>query len=255
MLEKAPRMAVYIPPNTPPWDDAVTLALEYADIPYTKLWDEEVRARRSREVRLAAPAPRGLHRPARQVLRAPITTSLVPGGGERCSRRWRTKLGFAKVTAAQGARWRSTIKDYVGRGGFMFGMCSATDTYDIALAARGRGHRRRRCTTATRRSAGADRKLDYSRTLAFKDFRLEMDPILYRFSGHRRDAGGGRCAGRTAVHAVRLLGEERSGAHDAGAGPRERACPSSSARPPASAARSSKQRRAGAGARSRAPTR
>ena len=64
----------------------------------------------------------------------------------------------------------------------MFGMCSATDTYDIALAAAGRRHRRRRLR---RRPAGpwrAASKLDYARTLAFKDFRLEMDPFLYRFS-------------------------------------------------------------------------
>src|SRR3989442_326725 len=73
------------------------------------------------------------------------------------------------------------IKDYIGRGGFMFGMCSATDTYDIALAAEG-------VDIADMVYDGdpadplANRKLDMSRTLAFKDFRLELDPMLYKFS-------------------------------------------------------------------------
>ena len=82
-LEKAPRVAVYIPPNTPPWDDAVTLALEYADIPYEPGVGRGGAARRAVEVRLAAPAPRGLHRPARQVLRRLPQLPLVPGGGAR----------------------------------------------------------------------------------------------------------------------------------------------------------------------------
>ncbi len=91
-----------------------------------------------------------------------------------------TKLGFAKVTHLKAAV-AGAIKEYVGRGGFMFGMCSATDTWDIALAAAG-------VDIADVVYDGdpadplANRKLDFSRTLAFKDFRLELDPFLYRFS-------------------------------------------------------------------------
>jgi hypothetical protein len=90
------------------------------------------------------------------------------------------KLGFRKVTQLKAAV-ALTIKDYIGRGGFMFGMCSATDTYDIALAADG-------VDIAEVVYDGdpvdpqAQRKLDYSRTLAFKDFRLETDPMMYKFS-------------------------------------------------------------------------
>jgi hypothetical protein len=113
------------------------------------------------------------------------------------------KLGFAKVTPTQGRGGRG-IKDYIGRGGFMFGMCSATDTYDLALAAVGVDI----ADVVYDNDApdpAAQKKLDYSRTLAFKDFRLEMDPFIYRFSGHRRDAGGGAARTQHVLHAVRLL--------------------------------------------------
>jgi len=178
-LEKAPRVAVYIPPNTPPWDDAVTLALEYAGIPYTKLWDEEV-------LRGDLKNFDWLH-----LHHEDFTAQHGKFYGayhnfpwyqeeERVQKAMAAKLGFAKVTQLKSAV-AMTIKDYVGRGGFMFGMCSATDTYDIALAAQG-------IDIAESVYDGdpadplANRKLDFSRTLAFKDFRLELDPFVYRFS-------------------------------------------------------------------------
>jgi len=132
-LEKAPRVAVYIPPNTSPWDDAVTLALQYADFPW---YVEETQVQQAMA----------------------------------------TKMGFAKISQLKSAV-ALTIKDYVGKGGFMFGMCSATDTYDIALAAAG-------LDIAGDIYDGdpfdplANQKLDFSRTLAFKDFHLELDPYL-----------------------------------------------------------------------------
>jgi hypothetical protein len=90
------------------------------------------------------------------------------------------KMGFAKVTQLKAAV-ALTIRDFVGRGGFMFGMCSATDTYDIALAAAGVD-----IADVVYDGDPADpdagRKLDFSRTLAFRDFRLDMDPLAYRFS-------------------------------------------------------------------------
>jgi hypothetical protein len=178
-LEKAPRVAVYIPPNTPPWDDAVTLALEYADIPYTKLWDEEV-------LRGDLKNFDWLH-----LHHEDFTAQHGKFYGayhnfpwyqeeERVQKAMAAKLGFAKVTQLKSAV-AMTIKDYVGRGGFMFGMCSATDTYDIALATQG-------IDIAESVYDGdpadplANRKLDFSRTLAFKEFRLELDPFVYRFS-------------------------------------------------------------------------
>ena len=178
-LEKAPRIAVYIPPNTPPWDDAVTLALEYADIPYSKVWDEEVLKGDLKNydwLHLHHEDFTGQH----GKFWASYHQFPWYQEEERVQKATANKLGFAKVSQLKGAV-AVTIKDYVARGGFMFGMCSATDTYDIALAAQG-------LDIADVIYDGdppdmtAQRKLDFSRTLAFKDFRLEMDPILYKFS-------------------------------------------------------------------------
>jgi hypothetical protein len=178
-LEKAPRIAVYIPPNTPPWDDAVTLALTYADIPYQKIWDEEVLRGNLKDydwLHLHHEDFTGQH----GKFWASYHQFPWYQEEERVQKATANRLGFAKVSQLKGAV-AVTIKDYVARGGFMFGMCSATDTYDIALAAQG-------VDIADVVYDGdpadplAQRKLDDSRTLAFRDFRLEMDPILYRFS-------------------------------------------------------------------------
>jgi hypothetical protein len=179
ILEKAPRVAVYIPPNTPPWDDAVTLALEYADIPFTKLWDEEVlRGDLAKYdwLHLHHEDFTGQH----GKFYAAYHTFPWYQEEEAVQSAMARRMGFAKVTQLKGAVAR-TIKDYVGRGGFMFGMCSATDTYDIALAAEGID-----LAEVVYDGDPADpltnRKLDFARTIAFKDFRLEMDPFVYRFS-------------------------------------------------------------------------
>lgn len=178
-LEKAPRVAVYIPPNAPPWDDAVTMALQYADIPYTKVWDEEVLLGDLKNfdwLHLHHEDFTGQH----GKFWAAYHTFPWYQEEERVQQAMATKLGFAKVSQLKGAV-AVTIKDFVARGGFMFAMCSATDTYDIALAAQG-------LDIADVIYDGdppdfaAPRKLDFSRTLAFQDFRIEMDPIAYRFS-------------------------------------------------------------------------
>jgi hypothetical protein len=179
VLEKPPRVAVYIPPNTPPWDDAVTLALRYADIPYATVWDEEVlrgELKRYDWLHLHHEDFTGQHGKFYGAYHA------FPWYQEEAAvqQAMAKKLGFAKVTQLKAAV-AGAIKEFVGGGGFMFGMCSATDTYDIALAAAG-------VDIADAVYDGdppdplANRKLDYSRTLAFKDFRLEMDPYVYRFS-------------------------------------------------------------------------
>jgi hypothetical protein len=178
-LEKPPRVAVYIPPNKPPWDDAVSMALEFADIPYTKVWDEEVlRGELTKYDWLH------LHHEDFTGQHGKFWASYHQfpwyQEEERVQKAMAGKLGFAKVSQLKAAV-ATSIKDYVARGGFMFGMCSATDTYDIALAAQG-------VDIADVIYDGdppdvhAQRKLDFSRTLAFRDFRLEMDPILYKFS-------------------------------------------------------------------------
>jgi len=178
-LEKAPRVAVYIPPNTPPWDDAVTLALDYAEIPYARVWDEEVL-----RGELAKYDWLHLHHEDFTGQHGKFYTAYHAfpwyQEEERVQKAMATKLGFAKVTQLKGAV-ALAVKDYIGRGGFMFGMCSATDTYDIALAADGVD-----IAGAVYDGDPADpqaqAKLDFSRTLALKDFHLEPDPYLYRFS-------------------------------------------------------------------------
>src|SRR6185369_16064732 len=178
-LEKAPKVAVYIPPNTPPWDDAVTLALQYADIPYTKLWDEEVikgDLAKYDWLHLHHEDFTGQH----GKFYAAYHNFPWYQEEEAVQLGMARKLGFQKVTQLKAAV-AIAIKDYVGRGGFMFGMCSATDTYDIALAAEGLD-----IVGAVYDGDPVDplaqRKLDFSRTLAFRDFRIETDPMTYRFS-------------------------------------------------------------------------
>jgi hypothetical protein len=178
-LEKPPKVAVYIPPNTPPWDDAVTLALQYADIPYATVWDEEV-------LRGDLTKYDWLHLHHEDFTAqhgkfyAAYHTFPWYQEEERVQQAMAAKLGFAKVTQLKAAV-AMAIKEYISRGGFMFGMCSATDTYDIALAAVGLDIADVVYDNDPP-DPGAQRKLDYSRTLAFKDFRLEMDPFIYRFS-------------------------------------------------------------------------
>jgi hypothetical protein len=178
-LEKPPRVAVYIPPNTPPWDDAVTLALKYADIPYATVWDEEVL-----RGDLAKYDWLHLHHEDFTGQHGKFYTAYrnFPWYQEEeaVQKAMAAKLGFEKVTQLKAAV-AVAIKDFVSHGGFMFGMCSATDTYDIALAAQG-------VDIADVIYDGdppdpaAQHKLDFSRTLAFRNFHLEMDPFLYRFS-------------------------------------------------------------------------
>ena len=179
VLEKAPKVAVYIPANTPPWDDAVTLALQYAEIPYAKVWDEEVLRGDLKNydwLHLHHEDFTGQHGKFwAQYHQFPWYQE-----EERVQKARATKLGFAKVSQLKAAV-AVTIKDFVARGGFMFGMCSATDTYDIALAAQGLDI----CDViydGDPPDYAAQGKLDFSRTLAFKNFKLEMDPILYKFS-------------------------------------------------------------------------
>ena len=178
-LEKAPRMAVYIPPNSPPWDDAVTLALDYAQVPYTKIWDEDV-------LRGDLARYDWLH-----LHHEDFTGQHGRFWGayhdfpwyreeEQVQRAMAAKLGFAKVTQLKGAVAES-IRDFVGRGGFLFAMCSATDTYDIALASHGLDIADV-IYDGDPPDPSAPSRLDFSRTFAFRDFHVEMDPIAYRFS-------------------------------------------------------------------------
>lgn len=178
-LEKAPRIAVYVPPNFKPWDDAVTLALEYAEIEYTKVWDEEVLSGKLHEydwLHLHHEDFTGQYGKFYANFRHAqwyVEQQLMY---EREARR----LGFKKVSDAKKAVARA-IKEYIGNGGFMFAMCSATDSYDIALAAENVDI----CDVmfdGDPPDPQAQKKLDYSKTLAFENFTLDMNPLRYEYS-------------------------------------------------------------------------
>ncbi|MCX6132495.1 MAG: asparagine synthetase B [Ignavibacteriales bacterium] len=178
-LEKAPKIAVYVPPNFKPWDDAVTLALEYAEIPYTKIWDEEVLSGKMAEydwLHLHHEDFTGQYGKFYSNYRFAqwyVDQQLLY---EKEAKR----LGFKKVSDEKKAVVR-TIKDFVGNGGFMFAMCSATDSYDIALAA----DRVDICDVmfdGDPPDPEAQKKLDFSKTLAFENFKLDMNPMRYEYS-------------------------------------------------------------------------
>lgn len=179
LLEKAPKIAVYTPPNRQPWDDAVTLALTYAEIPYDKVYDEEVLAGKLSEydwLHLHHEDFTGQYGKFYGSFRnAPWYIQDV-----QVNEQLAAKLGFKNVPQAKGAVARE-IKQYVVDGGFLFAMCSAADALDIALAAEGvdivdvpfDG---------TPPQPDYQSKLDYSKCLAFENFSLYTDPYLYEFS-------------------------------------------------------------------------
>ena len=178
-LETAPRVAVYVPPTAPPWDDAVQLALEYAQIPYTKLWDAEVLEGRLSDydwLHLHHEDFTGQYGKFYAAFAATEWYRRQVAENEAMARR----LGYVKVSELKRAVVRA-IRSYVAEGGFLFAMCSATDTFDIALAADGVDI----CAEqydGDRADPDAQARLDFSRTFAFQGFRLEMNPLVYEFS-------------------------------------------------------------------------
>lgn len=179
LLERAPKVAIYTPPNKQPWDDAVTLALTYAEIPYTTLWDEEVLAGE-----LEGFDWLHLHHEDFTGQYGKFYSSFKDADWyQREQALYETlarEAGFAKVSEHKKAVARA-IKSYVSRGGFLFSMCSATDSYDIGLAS----WKTDICDVmfdGDLPAPDAERSLDYSETFAFKDFRLVMDPHIYEFS-------------------------------------------------------------------------
>jgi hypothetical protein len=178
-LEKAPRIAVYSPKGNLPWDDAVTLVLTYAEIPYDVVYDEEVL-----NDELLLYDWLHLHHEdfTGQYGKFYRTFRSAPWYIEEKKRaeELAAKLGFAKVSEAKLAV-ALKIRDYVVGGGFMFAMCSATDSFDIALAAEGVDI----CEPmfdGDPSEPGYQNKIDYSKTFAFTNFILERDPMVYEFS-------------------------------------------------------------------------
>ena len=179
LLEKAPKIAIYTPPSKQPWDDAVTLALTYAEVDYEMLWDDEVflgKLDRFDWLHLHHEDFTGQYgKFYRNFHNAPWYVDQQQEFETMAKR-----LGFSSVSEEKKAVAR-TIQDYVGKGGFLFAMCSATDSYDIALAAEGVDITEA-LIDGTPADPNAKNRMDYSKSFAFKEFTIVTDPFVYEFS-------------------------------------------------------------------------
>ncbi|MBL0765121.1 asparagine synthetase B [Marivirga atlantica] len=178
-LDKVPKIAVYSPKSKQPWDDAVTLVLTYAEIPYDVIFDDEVMNGELTEYDW-------LH-----LHHEDFTGQFGKFYRNYANQPWyieqqqeqeamAKKHGFQKVSQLKLAVVQQ-IRSFLMGGGFLFAMCSATDTYDIALAAAGVDIVSR-VYDGDPPDPNAQEKLDYEETLAFKDFTLKMDPLEYEYS-------------------------------------------------------------------------
>ncbi|MFD2939974.1 asparagine synthetase B [Flavobacterium notoginsengisoli] len=179
ILEKAPKIAVYTPKGKQPWDDAVTLVLTYAEIPFTPIYDEEVLSDQ-----LLMYDWLHLHHEdfTGQYGKFYAAYKNTPWyiDQKRDSEALAAKLGYAKVSQEKGAVAKK-IRDFVVGGGFMFAMCSATDSFDIALSADGVDI----CEAmfdGDPSESNYQSKLNYNNSFAFKNFTLERKPEVYEFS-------------------------------------------------------------------------
>ncbi|MDL2315260.1 asparagine synthetase B [Bacteroidales bacterium OttesenSCG-928-C19] len=178
-LQKAPRIAVYSPKTKLPWDDAVTLVLTFAEIPYDLVYDDEVLSG-------VLPMYDWLH-----LHHEDFTGQYGKFWANYRNQKWyqddvrdqeerATRLGFTKVSQLKLAVAKK-IKEFVSGGGFLFAMCSAPDSYDIALAAEGIDI----CHPmfdGDPIQPNCQNLLDFSKTFAFKDFQISLDPNEYEVS-------------------------------------------------------------------------
>jgi len=178
-LEKAPKIAVYSPKDKMPWDDAVTMVLNYAEIPYDVIYDEDVL-----QDKLVLYEWLHLHHEdfTGQYGKFYAAYKNAPWyiQGKRAAEDLAKRLGYAKVSEEKLAV-ALRIRDYVIGGGFMFAMCSATDSFDIALAAEGVDI----CESMFDGDAAEPNyqgKIDFSKTFAFTNFELVRSPMEYEFS-------------------------------------------------------------------------
>ena len=179
LLEKAPKVAVYSPSGKKPWDDAVTLVLTYAEIPYKIIYDKEVL---SDELllydwlHLHHEDFTGQYGKFYRAYRSAPWYIQEKKEAEQLAE----SLGYDKVSEEKLAVAQK-VRDYVIGGGFMFAMCSATDSFDIALSASNVDI----CESmfdGDPSDPGYQNKIDYDNTFAFKDYTLEKSPLVYEFS-------------------------------------------------------------------------
>ncbi len=178
-LHKVPRIAVYTPPNTLPWNDAVTLVLTYAEIPYYRIYDEDV-------VRGVLPMYDWLH-----LHHEDFTGQYGKFWASFRNEQWyqddvkfqegiARKLGFSKVSQMKLAVAKK-IRDFVSGGGYLFAMCSAPESLDIALAADGVDILHE-VFDGSIMDPEAQQKLDFSKTFAFHNFIINTNPAIYEKS-------------------------------------------------------------------------
>ena len=179
LLEKAPAVAIYSPPNKEPWDDAVTLALQYAEIEYKTVWDADVLDGKLEEydwLHLHHEDFTGQYGRFYNSFRNTLWYQQEVAANEQMAK----SLGYRKVSEMK-RDVVAAIEDFVARGGFMFSMCSAPETFDIALAAQG--------TDIVPKEFDGDAidpnyqsKLDFGKCLAFENFTLSVNPLEYKHS-------------------------------------------------------------------------
>ena len=178
-LQKVPSIAVYSPPGAQPWDDAVTMVLDYAEIPFTTIYDKEVLGGGLSEfqwLHLHHEDFTGQYGKFYGSYRDAAWYINQKASFEAAAR----EMGYSKVST-QKSDVAKTISEYVENGGFLFAMCSATDSYDIALAAR---HTDicEHMFDGDPMAPGAALNLNYSATFAFDNFELFTNPLRYEYS-------------------------------------------------------------------------
>jgi hypothetical protein len=178
-LEKAPKMAVYSPKSKMPWDDAVTLVLKYAEIPFDVIYDEEV---------IAGDLPKydwlHMHHEDFTGQYSKFYAAYSNAGwyveDKRAQEAMAKKLGFKKVSQMK-LSVAEHIRDFCSGGGFLFAMCAGAETFDVALSAANTDI----CEVmfdGDPADPNAQSKLDFNQTFAFQNFRLDTDPYSHTFS-------------------------------------------------------------------------
>ena len=179
LLEKAPKIAIYSPPNKQPWDDAVTLALTYAEVPYKTLWDEEVFNGGLEEFDWLHLHHEDFTGQYGKFYRNYHTADWYISQQKQFES-VSTKLGFNTVHNQKKAL-AQMIKNYVANGGFLFAMCSATDSFDIALSVLN-SDAAHSVFDGSPIDNEIQKKVDYKNSLAFSDFKIITDPMIYEYS-------------------------------------------------------------------------
>lgn len=178
-LEKAPKIAVYSPKDKMPWDDAVTMVLTYAEIPFDVVYDEEVLNDKLLLYEWLHLHHEDFTGQFGRFYGAFRTAPWYIEGKQRAEANAK-RLGYTKVSELK-RDVSKKIRDYVVGGGFMFAMCSATDSFDIALAADGVDIQEAMFDGDPSES-NYQSKIDFSKTFAFRNFDLIRNPVVYEFS-------------------------------------------------------------------------